>query len=99
MFPSPAGVTTEQPQAAVTPRTWTGCAQPLDGVVPGRSESNLLVAIWKTFRALGDLDLTAKWASRVNDSPKWDWQLGSYFRRAGKKSRSRAENSSSRRHG
>lgn len=65
MFASPAGVTTEQPQAAVTPRTWTGCVRPLDGVVPGRSESNLLVAIWKTFRALGDL--TAKWASRVTD--------------------------------
>lgn len=42
----------------------------LDGVIPAKVDSNLLVATWN-IRALGDL--SEKWIAGPKDSPKRDW--------------------------
>ncbi|MCZ2404210.1 endonuclease/exonuclease/phosphatase family protein [Paenarthrobacter sp. Z7-10] len=46
-------------------------AAALDGVVPARTESNLLIGTWN-LRAFADL--TAKWEAAPSDSPKRDWR-------------------------
>ncbi|XAS69918.1 endonuclease/exonuclease/phosphatase family protein (plasmid) [Micrococcaceae bacterium Sec5.7] len=60
---------TEQPPPAVT-EDLDRLRTALDGAIPPRTVSNLLVGTWN-IRALGDL--TPKWVAKPRDTPKRDW--------------------------